>query len=111
RNSHSVYNPATGNSPQYTGVTSGNPNLKPETADSFGIGLVFQPAFLPGFNASVDYWSIDLEDAITVLSGQRIVDLCDLGNQQFCSVINDGQPLFDNTTASNMNIINIIPFN
>ncbi len=32
-------------------------------------------AFLPGFSASVDYWNIDLKDAISTISAQQIADL------------------------------------
>ena len=66
----------------------GNPNLKPEKADSWGAGVVFQPSFLPGFGASVDYWDTDIEDAIgTALTEQQIVDNCFGGQTDFCSLI------------------------
>jgi outer membrane receptor protein involved in Fe transport len=66
----------------------GNPNLKPEKADSWGAGVVFQPAFLPGFGASVDYWETEIEDAIgTALTEQQIVDNCFGGQTDFCSLI------------------------
>ena len=47
--------------------TVGNPLLKAEISDSWGVGLVTQPSFLPGFGAAVDYWDIDITDAITTL--------------------------------------------
>ena len=79
---------------QYEGTTIGNPNLDPEEADTTGAGIVYQPSFLPGFSASVDYWNIDLKDAIGTISAQQIVDQCTVkGRPEFCSLINGGLPL------------------
>jgi outer membrane receptor protein involved in Fe transport len=76
---------------QYEGVTTGNPNLDPEEADTTGVGFVYQPAFLPGFSASVDYWNINLKDAINTITAQQIADLCiNQGRQDFCTAINGG---------------------
>lgn len=57
-------------------VVSGNINLKPEEAKTLTVGAVFRPKFLPGFSASVDYYSIDLENAIDQLSAQQIITNC-----------------------------------
>ena len=46
-------------------TTGGNPNLNVEKATTWTIGAVIQPEFLPGFNASVDYYNIAVQDAIT----------------------------------------------
>lgn len=48
-------------------TTGGNPDLTEETADTFTIGFVFQPDFIPGLTMIVDYYNIDIEDGI--LSG------------------------------------------
>jgi iron complex outermembrane receptor protein len=68
-------------------VTSGNPNIKPERADTTNIGVLVQPSFLPRFSASVDYWDIEIRDAITSLSAAVIVNQCFAGNQDLCSKI------------------------
>jgi iron complex outermembrane receptor protein len=65
-------------------VGGGNPNLKPEKADTTGLGVVLQPSFFPGFSASVDYWKIDIKDVIASQTGP--LNLCYLGYQQFCSL-------------------------
>lgn len=83
----------------YTGLRIGNPNLDPEVADTLGLGVVFQPTFLPGLQASVDYYNIDIEDAIGSITPQDTVDLCFQGLQQFCDAITrgvngSGQPIF-----------------
>ena len=78
------------NGPQrfsYSGLTTGNPNLLPEKADSWNIGAVISPRFLPGFTASADYFRIDLEGAIDTISAQEIVNRCNEGRQEFCDAI------------------------
>ncbi len=57
-------------------ATGGNPNLKPEEADTSTIGLVFQPPGLSGFQASIDWYEIELEGAVGQLGSQAIVDEC-----------------------------------
>lgn len=39
---------------------------------------------LPGFGASLDYYDIDLEDAITSLTGTTVAQLCSAGQQRYC---------------------------
>jgi outer membrane receptor protein involved in Fe transport len=58
------------------GLTAGNLNLKPEKALTTEIGLVWQPDFIPGFQASIDYYRIGVKGAIISLSSQNIEDLC-----------------------------------
>jgi outer membrane receptor protein involved in Fe transport len=69
--------------------SGGNPDLKEETSDSFTVGGVFTPRFLPGFSLSVDYFDITVNDVITTPTAQQIVDACydlpDLNNQ-FCDL-------------------------
>ena len=55
---------------------TGNPDLKPEKADSWSVGTVLSPTFLPGFNFAVDYWDIKVTDAIGALHQQEVADLC-----------------------------------
>ena len=93
-NSDSVRNPKFTpdglNGPQnfsYSGLTTGNPNLEPERADSWNVGAVVSPRFLPGFTASVDYFRIDLEGAIDSISAQETVNRCDEGRQEYCDAI------------------------
>ena len=42
----------------------GNPHLQPETSRSRGIGFVYTPAWLDGFNASLDWYDIRIRNAI-----------------------------------------------
>ena len=76
--------------------TTGNVNLKPETADTISAGVVWQPRFLPGFSTSFDYYSIDLTQAIGTITSQQEMALCASGNQSMCSLITfnaAGQPV------------------
>jgi len=67
-------NNATISSSSFSG---GNPNVDPEKADTITVGAVFQPtAFLSGFQASVDWYSISIKDAIGQISSQDIVNQC-----------------------------------
>ncbi len=62
------------------GTSSGNVNLDPEAADTFTTGFVFSPEFggetLQNVNVSVDYYSIEIEDAINSRSGPSILSGC-----------------------------------
>lgn len=74
---------------RFTGATSGNPDLIEETAKTYTIGAVLQPTWLTGLTISVDYWNIEIEDAIESPSSQDIVDACYDGANfpnQFCSL-------------------------
>jgi iron complex outermembrane receptor protein len=81
----------------------GNVNLAPEKADTTSVGAVFQPTFAPGLSASVDWWSIRMKDAITILGHQQIVDIC-AAQSLFCNAIDRGP---DNRVT----LIRTIPFN
>ncbi len=50
---------------QCQAATGGNPLLKPETSDSWTLGLVITPTFLSGFTATVDYYNIKIGGFIT----------------------------------------------
>lgn len=68
-------------------VTSGNVGLKPEIATNTGIGVVYQPAWLPGFTASVDYFDVRINQAIAQIAAQDVVNGCDTGVQVYCGLI------------------------
>jgi iron complex outermembrane receptor protein len=58
-------------------VTSGgNPNLAAEDAETWTIGAVWQPESIPGLALTVDYYSIEVEDAITVPSADDVFGSC-----------------------------------
>jgi outer membrane receptor protein involved in Fe transport len=57
-------------------VSGSNPNLTEESSDSWTLGAVFQPRFLPGFSLSVDYYNIEVNDVIVSLTAQQIANSC-----------------------------------
>lgn len=63
-------------SARFSGVQSGNSNLEEETADTFTLGFVLQPRWVDGLTVSADYWDIEIQDAISAVSAQDIVDNC-----------------------------------
>jgi iron complex outermembrane receptor protein len=65
-------------------VGRGNPTLQPEKADTTGLGIVLQPTFFPGFNASVDYYNIDVTGAVVSPSAQSVIDGCYAGLTALC---------------------------
>jgi len=65
-------------------ITSGNPVLQPEKADTIGLGVVFTPTFLPGFAFSADYYNIDIKGAVRAPQAQTVIDLCFAGQTVLC---------------------------
>jgi len=77
-----------GTSMQFVQALMGSTKLKPETADSFGIGVVATPRFIPGFSISVDYYKIKIKDVISSLNAEQTVAYCyDNNAQRYCDNI------------------------
>jgi iron complex outermembrane receptor protein len=73
---------------QYNGQIGGNPNLDPETADTYTLGVVYQPSFLPGFNVSVDWFDIKVKDFIGGIGADTIINRCvDTQDPFFCNLV------------------------
>jgi iron complex outermembrane recepter protein len=82
------------------GVTQGNPDLEPETADTYNFGLSWtsrsSAQWLSGLSASIDYYSIEIKDVISVVPGLSALSKCynldgsnpgyDVNNQ-FCQLL------------------------
>ncbi|MBW8812622.1 MAG: TonB-dependent receptor [Caulobacterales bacterium] len=68
-------------------VQQGNLNLVPERADTTSLGVVYRPSWAPGFNASIDYYSIDINDAIATPAPQEAVDRCARGETALCALV------------------------
>jgi outer membrane receptor protein involved in Fe transport len=71
-------------------LSSGNANLDVEEADTTTLGFVLTPRFLEDLTLTVDYFEIEISDAIALLQVQDIlnscVDLPDINNV-FCNQI------------------------
>lgn len=53
-------------------ISGGNPDLGPETAEMYSLGLVVEPS--PNFSASVDYFSIKREGTIRIFGLRQLID-------------------------------------
>ena len=78
-------NGATASDPQKGGTRTifiqrqtGNAGLSAERADSYNLGVVLKPRFLPGLIASVDYFNIKIQNVISQATVQQVVDQCGL---------------------------------
>ncbi|WP_454278876.1 TonB-dependent receptor domain-containing protein [Sphingomonas sp. Marseille-Q8236] len=70
----SIQNPASGQ-PNATG--GGNPNIRPEVADTFTVGAILTPRTLvEGLTISVDYFNIKINQAITEATPADILAAC-----------------------------------
>lgn len=67
---------------------SGNTDLREEVANTWSGGVVLKPTFLRGFQLSVDYYRIDIRDAITSVQDNGTVSICAAtGDPFFCGNI------------------------
>jgi outer membrane receptor protein involved in Fe transport len=65
--------------------TAGNPDVGPEKGKTFTAGVVFEPVQVPGLRASVDYFKITLDDAISAPNNTVVANQCTNGSAYFCS--------------------------
>jgi outer membrane receptor protein involved in Fe transport len=73
---------------QLKSLVGGNPNLQPETANILTGGIVIEPSAVKGLGVTLDYFKIKLDQAISVLGAQTILDQCYAStNRQFCNLI------------------------
>lgn len=87
-NHNTIPDPFKGNqSFGYTQITKGNANLKPENADTTGIGVVYQPMWLDGFSMSIDYYRIKNKGAVASPSFAYVLAQCFAGVQLYCSQV------------------------
>ncbi len=57
-------------------LSGGNPELESETSTSLTAGVVWTPSFFENFSLTVDYYDIEIEDAISFISAQSVIDNC-----------------------------------
>ncbi|MCX2796378.1 TonB-dependent receptor plug domain-containing protein [Microbulbifer thermotolerans] len=59
-----------------SGLSGGNTELKEETAETITYGLAITPRFAPGLVITVDYWDMEITDAIDGIPAQEILERC-----------------------------------
>ena len=67
---------------QYAGFPLG-----PELGKSFDFGIVYDPNFIEGLSVSADYWRLYLNNIITSVGAQSVLDLCSAGQLDYCPLI------------------------
>ena len=97
--------------PSYTsgiaGITRGNVNLVPEQSESFTFSVVLQPRWFPNLSVILDYYEIELDDAIVSPGAPGLAASCVSGttlNADACSLVfrnNPGIPFGVGAPASN----------
>lgn len=98
---------------QVRAVVGGNPDLGPETADTFTVGVVFEP--LEGLSMTVDYYNIEIDNVISSVGVGTVLDECYSagadggvgGSNSFCSsgtVMRNAVGDFDGLSATNANL-------
>jgi|TARA_R110001583_G_scaffold112612_1_gene262009 outer membrane receptor protein involved in Fe transport len=76
---------------QFNTLTGGNPNLEPESSDTYTLGFVATPSMVPGLTFSVDYFDITVEDLVDTVDQNQALNSClTTGSDFFCSLITRG---------------------
>lgn len=57
-------------------LSGGNDQLTPETSTSLTVGAIWTPDFIENFSVTLDYYDIEIEDAIIEVASQNIIDNC-----------------------------------
>ena len=61
--------------------------LGPERGKSFDWGFVYSPSYVQGLSVSADVWKVYLNDTISAIGAQTVLDLCYAGATQYCPLI------------------------
>ncbi|MBL0968334.1 MAG: TonB-dependent receptor [Brevundimonas sp.] len=73
---------------QYNRLGSGTADLVPEESETVTFGVVWSPAYLTGFNLSVDYFDIAIDNAIQAFNPINTLDACyTSGDMEACGRI------------------------
>lgn len=76
-------------SAQCSTLGGGNLGLKPETADTYTLGVVITPQALRRFSLSIDYYNIKVKDYIGTIAPSLIMGQCaETGDPYFCGLFN-----------------------
>jgi len=74
---------------QYNVLVGGNANLTPEKADTYTVGAVVQPRWIPGLAISVDYFDIKVANLVRTFPFTGLIANCAVtGDPTFCNLIN-----------------------
>jgi iron complex outermembrane receptor protein len=68
---------------QYNTLIGGNTDLDPEESDTYTVGFILTPNFAEGLTVSVDYYDIEVTDAIEAIEQETTLIQC-IENGSFC---------------------------
>ncbi|MBL8267211.1 TonB-dependent receptor [Steroidobacter sp.] len=57
-------------------TVGGNSELQPEDADTFTVGVVWEPGFVNELALTLDYWEIEIADSIQEIPGSEKLAIC-----------------------------------
>ena len=90
---------------QFNLITGGNPNLVAEEGETTTFGVVITPSMIENLSIAIDYFDIEVTDAIGTIPAQISLDRCiegGAGADQFCQNIR-------RDTAGTLHLLNIAP--
>ncbi len=61
---------------QYNFLQGGNPDLVPEESDTYTYGVILQPRFLPKLALSIDYFDIEITEAVSTFGPLNTLVAC-----------------------------------
>lgn len=106
-----VFDPFTNRSYQLFAITRGNPDLKPEEADTWTAGVIYRPSFVPGLQMSVDYYRIEINGAISTVGAPQTVQRCFNGETALCPfIIRDSTGTITSVSSAPVNINNQLTY-
>jgi len=74
---------------QYNTLIGGSLELAPEKSNTYSAGFVFTPEFLDGLQVSLDYYDIEVKDAITEIEPETTLLQC-IETGEFCDLVRRG---------------------
>jgi iron complex outermembrane receptor protein len=76
------------NNPQLSVRTGGNLDLLPETSESWGVGAVWSPSFIPRLSLEANYFNIRVDAAIQSIDAEVLLARCsNAGDALSCNAI------------------------
>jgi outer membrane receptor protein involved in Fe transport len=85
------------------GLSGGNPFLKPETSESWTLGLSWTPSFWPNLTVYGDYYDIKIKSAIASVTAQNAANQCVSGDN-----VNTGACATQTRDASSFQVTSFI---
>ena len=97
-----------GASEGWSAFGGGNPNLNEEESDAITVGVILTPTFAEGLTIAIDYWNIEIDEAISQVSTQTLIDSCfttlDNSTPECQAIVRDSLGNIDFVNAPLLNI-------